>query len=208
VVNRYLHLLDSSENADSNDLKYKILKGYATNDSGFFAVLDRNLDIYTQEMETQRLSDSCLHAGRLSAQDFEEVYRFYWSGAFCRHRLMVTVGKHTNGIQLDFVEYQSASDYTIPCTVTRRGSKTLSEAAWQHLKTTIEFAYFWSMAPHEDNTGTDGSDWKVEGFMAGDQRFTSDRFHSVYRHSPGVRAFSAIGFEMLKLAGQKTHCFY
>ena len=201
VVHKYLHLLDSSENADSNDLKYKILKSYLADDSPFFANLDRNLDIYKQEMENGQRADSCLDAVKLSAQGFEEVYRFYWSGAFCYHRLMITVGKQPNGVLLHFVEYQSSPDYQLPCVVTRRISRPVSGAAWKHLKNTIQFAYFWSMEPHEDNVSTDGSDWKVEGFMTG-------RFHSVYRHSPGVRAFSAIGFEMLQLSGQKTHCFY
>jgi len=208
VVNKYLHLLDSSENADSNDLKYKILKNYMRDDSSFFNDLDRNLDIYKQEMENEQRADSCLSAGKLSAQDFEEVYRFYWSGAFCYHRLMITIGKRRKGVQLDFVEYRSSPQYGLPCTITRRAGKTLSEAAWQHLKATVGFAYFWSMEPHEDNTGTDGSDWKVEGFLAGDPAAEGGRFHSVYRHSPGIRAFSAIGFEMLQLSGQKTHCFY
>jgi len=201
VVHKYLHLLDSSENADSNDLKYKILKNYLADDSGFFINLDRNLDIYKQEMDNEQRVDSCLDAARLSAKGFEEVYRFYWSGAFCYHRLMITVGKQPNGVLLDFVEYQYAPDNQFPCRVTRRMSKPVSGEAWDHLKNTIQFAYFWSMEPHEDNLSLDGSDWKVEGF-------TAARFHSVYRHSPGVRAFSAIGFEMLKLSGQKTHCFY
>lgn len=208
VVNKYLQLMDASGNTDSNELKYQILKNYMRDDSSFFNNLDRNLDIYKQEMENEQLADSCLAAGKLSAQGFEEVYRFYWSGSFCYHRLMITIGRREKGVQLDFVEYQSSPHYSLPCTITRRARRAISEAAWQHLKATIGFAYFWSMEPHEDNTGTDGSDWKVEGFLASDTATESHRFHSVYRHSPGVRAFSAIGFEMLKLSGQKTHCFY
>lgn len=207
VVNKYLHLLDSSDNADSNELKYKMLKGYINDDSSFFTDLDRNLEVYKQEREAERLADSCLHIGRLSEQAYEEAYRFYWTGSFCYHKLAITVGKHKKGIRLDFIEYQSSADLSMPCIVTRHAGKTLSEAAWQHLKATIGFAYFWSMEPHEDDAGTDGSDWKVEGFLAGPLH-ESGHFHSVYRHSPGVRAFSAIGLEMVKLSGQATHCFY
>ncbi len=209
VVSKYLTLADSAETTDSNDLKYRILKSYLANDSSFFASLNHNLDIYQQEMEIEGRADSCLQAGKLAMQEYEEVYRFRWSGAFCYHHLMITIGKRKNDIQLNFLEYQSTPGLSSPCTVTRRSATSISEKEWLHLKATIDFAYFWSLESQETYTAMDGSDWKVEGFLLEDHHpVKTGKFHSVYRHSPGVRAFSAIGFEMLKLSGQKTHCFY
>ncbi|MBS1563705.1 MAG: hypothetical protein JST39_04915 [Bacteroidetes bacterium] len=208
VVNKYLRLVDSSGDADTNDLKYKILKGYIHDDSSFFSNLDRNLDIYRRQREEEQQADSCVQAVQLSAQDFEEAYRFCWAGAFCRHRLMITIGRQRDGVLLRFVEYESSPDTGIPCLVTRRAQKLLPEAAWEHLVTTVDFAYFWSMEPQDDKVDTEGSAWKLEGYQARDGAGGHPRSHCVYRQSPGVRAFSAIGFEMLKLSGQKTHCFY
>ncbi|HEY4150874.1 MAG TPA: hypothetical protein VGM41_18175 [Chitinophagaceae bacterium] len=209
VLSKYLTLIDSIETPDSNDLKYKILKSYLADDSGFFENLNHNLDIYQQEMEMEERADSCLQADRSGLQEYEEVYRFRWTGAFCFHRLAITAGKRKNDIRLDFIEYQSSVDGSVPCTVTRRFTRTLSEKEWLHLKASVDFAYFWTMETQEHNTNVDGSDWKIEGFVQEDPRLAkTGKYHGVYRHSPGLRAYSAIGYELLRLSGQKTHCFY
>ena len=210
VAGRYLQLIDSSENADSNDFKYKIIQKLLNGDSNFFKQLNDNLDICYRQLAEERHTDSLLHTGRLSLLGCEEAYRFHWLGAYCDQQLMVTIGKQKDNIRLEFIEYESAPGDSAACTITRQSGKSIPVKAWNHLKTTIDFAYFWSLESNDEYTRVPGgANWKVTGYQINNDKIPgSQRIHSVYRHSPGIRAFSAIGFEMLQLSGEKTTCFY
>jgi hypothetical protein len=75
----------------------------------------------------------------------------------------------------------------------RRKFEAIAPEACTKVERLIQESGFWSLPPHGNIKGADGSEWIVEG--------AASHYHVVSRWTPGAGPIRAIGEQFLDLAG-------
>ena len=113
----------------------------------------------------------------LAANREAEAYRFLWLRSF-HHPIAVRVDLQADGSWVLVTKVASGAGGYSPGTLTTNISRQLTTQEAQSFRSEVEGGGFWNAPnPVNDQTGTDGSDWIIEGVKAG-------RYHVIDRWSP------------------------
>jgi hypothetical protein len=92
-----------------------------------------------------------------------ESYRFLWLRSF-HHPIAVRVDLLADGSWVLVTKVASGAGGCSPGTLTTNTSRQLTAQEAQSLRSKVEGGGFWNAPnPVNDQTGTDGSDWIIEG---------------------------------------------
>jgi hypothetical protein len=106
-----------------------------------------------------------------------ESYRFLWLPTF-HHPIVVRVGLQADGSWILVTKVASGAGGYSPGTLTTNASRQLTVEEVQRFRSKVENGGFWNAPnPINDQTGTDGSQWIVEGVKAG-------HYHVIDRWTP------------------------
>ena len=106
-----------------------------------------------------------------------ESYRFLWLRTF-HHPVAVRVDLQADGSWMLVTKVANGAGGYSPGSVTTNTSRQLTAHEVQSFRSKVESGGFWNApSPINDQTGTDGSQWIIEGVKAG-------RYHVVDRWMP------------------------
>jgi hypothetical protein len=124
-----------------------------------------------------------------------EAYRFLWLRSF-HHPVAIRLDVKPDGTSILTTKTASGAAGFKPGVLTENTSKTLSEAQTQNFLSLVNKLKFWSAPnPVDDQMGTDGSQWIIEGVKDG-------QYHVVDRWSPTTGIARELGMMLaIDLAG-------
>lgn len=133
-----------------------------------------------------------------------ESYRFLWLRTF-HHPIAVRVNLQADGSWMLITKVASGAGGYSPGALTTNTSRLLTAQEAQSLRSKVENDGFWSAPnPVNDQTGTDGSQWIIEGAKAG-------RYHVVDRWMPKDGPARNLGqflvFDLAKLSIPKNEIY-
>lgn len=125
----------------------------------------------------------------------QECYRFLWLRTF-NHPISIRLVPKTNGTSVLIVKVASGSAGFHPGVLSENSTVILTREQTQGFLTLLDKVDFWHIvSPVDDQTGTDGSQWIIEGVKAG-------KYHLVDRWSPNNGPIRELG---LMLAFDLAH---
>jgi hypothetical protein len=133
-----------------------------------------------------------------------ESYRFLWLRTF-HHPIAVRVDLQADGSWILVTKVASGAGGYSPGTLMTRTSRQLTTHEAQGFRSKVEGGGFWNAPnPINDQTGTDGSQWILEGVKAG-------RYHVVDRWMPKNGTARDLGlflaFELARLSIPKNEIY-
>jgi hypothetical protein len=206
ILVKHFEAIESSDDFDSTDLNYKVLKAYVNNDTAFFEKIESGLVEKERYNKQWQYMDSCIHQPKLQSLPVDEAYRFIYSAAFCPYKLQVTVSRKADRSNLHFILYQNQYD-TVECKIVTEYDKTLSSKNWEALMNSLSIADFWGLKKDNGVRGLDGNSLTVTGYLKGDS--TNNRpaqFNYVYRWVYERTSLKEPFNLILKLSGNKSGC--
>ena len=118
-----------------------------------------------------------------------ESYRFLWLRTF-HHPVAVRIDVNPDGTSLLTAKMASGAGGYRPGTISEKHSQMLSKEQTSAFLSQVEASKFWRAPnPINDQRGTDGSQWIIEGLKRG-------RYHVVDRWSPTSGVARQLGFMM------------
>jgi len=118
-----------------------------------------------------------------------ESYRFLWLRTF-HHPVAVRIDVNPDGTSLLTAKMASGTGGYRPGTIAENHSKVLSKEQTSAFLLQVKASKFWEARnPVNDQRGTDGSQWIIEGVERG-------RYHVVDRWSPTSGVARQLGFMM------------
>ena len=133
-----------------------------------------------------------------------ESYRFLWLRSF-HHPVAVRVDLQADGTWMLITKVASGAGGYSPGTLTTNTSRQLTAQEAQNLRSKVDNDGFWDAPnPVSDQTGTDGSQWIIEGVRAG-------RYHVVDRwmpkNGPARNLGQFLAFDLAKLSIPKDEIY-
>jgi hypothetical protein len=131
----------------------------------------------------------------LTKTPFSQVYRFLWLTSF-HHPVAIRLEVKPDGTSVLTTKVASGEAGFKPGVLTENTSKTLSEVQTRSFLSLVNNLNFWSAPnPVDDQKGTDGSQWIIEGVKDG-------QYHVVDRWSPSSGIARELGMMLaFDLAG-------
>lgn len=125
-------------------------------------------------------------------QKNDTIYRFTWLRTF-HHPVAIRVQKNKNKIQLTWKMSNGAGGYS-PGELVVDKTTELSTAEWKEFQKLIDKIEYWDMPTNEqsDITGTDGSQWIIEGVQNG-------KYNVVDRWTPRNSTYQELGMFLINL---------
>ncbi|OQP50881.1 hypothetical protein A4H97_03385 [Niastella yeongjuensis] len=206
ILEKHFKAIESSDDFDSTDLNYKVLKAYVNNDTLFFKNLESDIVDNERYNKQWQSMDSCIHQSKIQSMDVDEAYRFIYSAAFCPYKINVTVSKKADSSNLHFILYQYKWD-TADCNIISEYDKKLTTKNWEDITESLSTSDFWGLKKDNGVHGVDGSSLTVTGYKNRDSVYNRPaKFHYVYRWSQNVLRdpFHLI----LKLSGNQKGCLW
>jgi hypothetical protein len=128
----------------------------------------------------------------LSLHDNEdEAYRFLWLRSF-HHPVAVRVWRSGDQRFLTVKELSGAGGYEPGKLIVNR-TRALTEEEWSTFTLLLEDALYWQIAERDDDMGTDGAQWIVEGVREG-------YYHLADCWSPDDGSYRAACLYLLKIS--------
>jgi hypothetical protein len=107
-----------------------------------------------------------------------QSYRFLWLRALT-HPIAVRVDIEPDGTGVLTTKMGSGSSCGVPGTLIQNSSRKLDDTQVDAFLALVRKSGFWTApSPANDQTGTDGAEWIIEGLKAG-------KYHVIDRWSPG-----------------------
>jgi hypothetical protein len=162
---------------------------------------DFNAKWYSNQLHA--LGEPSLFA--LAQEEEAESYRFLWLRTF-HHPIAVRVDRlQSDGSWILVTKIASGAGGYSPGKLTTNTSRKLTAQDVQNLLSKFESSGFWNAPnPVNDQTGTDGSQWIIEGVKAG-------HYHVIDRWSPKNGPARDLGlflaFELAKLSIPKNEIY-
>jgi hypothetical protein len=133
-----------------------------------------------------------------------ESYRFLWLRSF-HHPIAVRVDVQADGSWVLVTKVASGAGGYSPGALTTNTSRQLTTQEAQSFRSKVEDGGFWNAPnPVNDQTGTDGSEWVIEGVKAG-------RYHVIDRWSPTNGPAHELGlflaFDLARLSIPKNEIY-
>lgn len=133
---------------------------------------------------------SCFHCDiscHFSLGGMLETYQFAYAGPFGAMRKRDRVIHVTEGywleIETEISQMEDGSWRSQP--LERAVNKPMTESEWNHIKSAIDEACFWTMpAALNNRRGLDGTDWLLEGYKSTPEACTNRDYHFVFRWTP------------------------
>ncbi len=126
----------------------------------------------------------------------KQVYRFTWLRTF-DEPIVIRIEKHHNNYSLFWKENDGKGGY-YSGGMTDSKSIEINKEMWDKFISLIEQANFWEMEPGRGYSGTDGSEWILEGA-------DSARYHVVTKWSPNGGVYYNCCNYLIELAGLKIN---
>lgn len=181
VVQDYLRRADSTQEFDTTEVNYKLLKAYLRSDTNFFLQFKKQEAFNGQAQHTWDKIDSFLRRPKLRMLEADEAYRFSYRMAFCPYTLDVTISKKDSLVNLHFILYEYKWDATNG-RVINEYDKKLTKSDWGEFTQSLSHADFWGLKGSNGISGLDGDDIIVWGYIKGDTSFQRPpRFNVVSR---------------------------
>ena len=148
------------------------------------------------------------HQGIVEAEqmDFEEVYRFNYSAAFCNKAVTITIGRRLDSITLDLYLFD-VNNGESECKTISHIIKQLDKKNWEDLIKGISYTDFWGLKEDNGRHGSDGSSLRVSGYERPIKAFEG-KFKTINRWAAEDMAIGALFKKFLDLSGTKISCFY
>ena len=133
-----------------------------------------------------------------------ESYRFLWLRSF-HHPVAVRVDLQVDGSWILVTKVASGAGGYSPSTLTTNTSRQLTAQEAQSFRSMVENGGFWNAPnPINDQTGTDGSQWIIEGVKAG-------HYHVIDRWMPNNGPARDLGvflvFDLARLSIPKNEVY-
>jgi hypothetical protein len=208
VLAKHFESIETSDDFDSTDLNYKMLRAYANNDTSFFR--KRESDIADDERYNKQwqFMDSCIHEPKLHSLPVDEAYRFIYSAAFCPYKMHITVSRKADSSNLHFILYQTAWD-TVECKIINEYDKKITSKNWQDFMQSLSFADFWGLKKDNGVHGLDGTSLTVTGYKKGDSMYNVPaQFTYVYRWGHEWTSLNDPFKLIHKFSGNKNGCIW
>ena len=153
---------------------------------------DFKAEWYSRQLQALNEPSLFEMAGRPSAQ----VYRFLWLRTF-NHPIAIRIEVRPDGTSALTTKIASGAGGYAPGTLIQDSARSLTQAETKAFLTKVDLAGFWKAPnPINDQRGTDGSQWVIEGVKDG-------KYHVVDRWSPGTGVAHDLGimlaFDLAKL---------
>lgn len=133
----------------------------------------------------------------LAHQPNAESYRFLWLRTF-RHPVAIRIRLRADGHWILVTKMASGAGGYGPGTLTTNTSRELTAQEVRDFLSRVEKVEFWSAPnPVNDQTGTDGSQWIIEGVKGG-------AYHVVDRWMPKSGPTRELGMYLVNLAALHT----
>jgi hypothetical protein len=127
----------------------------------------------------------------LEASASSRTYRFTWLRTF-HHPVAVRITSAGEHCTLFATELNGAGGYD-PGKILRKKTVALTPKQCEKIEALINSNGYWSLPPHEDTAGLDGSEWIVEG--------ATTQYRVVSRWTPESGPIRSIGEHFLGLTG-------
>jgi hypothetical protein len=152
--------------------------------------------------ELRALEEPSLYS--LSTSPLVESYRFLWLRAF-HHPVAIRLSLNPDGTSTAIVKVASGAAGFRPSVLSEQRLQPISKEQTQaFLKRVTELSFWDAPNPVNDQTGTDGSQWVIEGVKAG-------RYHVVDRWSPNKGVVYELGlmlaFDLAKIDVPKDEIY-
>lgn len=206
VIAKHLQLVQASDNYDTTDINYRILRAYLSNDTLFFRHLQTDIKNNRIDKHEWYDLDTCDHLLPLASMHASEVYRFVYVPPFCDYKQVYTISKRNSSVNLHFLLYQPATN-TSACRVISDYNKTISHVNWSKLKEGLDKVDFWGLKKENGVSGVDGSELIVAGYAdANTHRNSTATYNWIHRWSSP--AFSDLIQLVAELSENKQGCFW
>ena len=130
-----------------------------------------------------------------------EQFRFIYSPTFY-NPLIVRVTKTGDRITLRAIQFSGAGGYGAGHVMVDR-TVAITPQVWERIKTLAEASRFWTLPTEDDEDGTDGSTWIIEGSRGDAQRRVS-RWTPTYKTKERqLERFVLFGRYLISLSGLK-----
>lgn len=206
IIKEYLRLLDSTKWADSLNPEHQLLVAYNNDDTAFLHKMLFSLRKSSIENRKYPNPIPCLEPPGIEKYNFDEVYRFQYSAAFCDHSVNITVGERKDSILL--IGYHNTDKYLRDSCVSVDSVKMqLSQNQWQEIRRGIKRADFWGLKPYVHTVGFDGSGLIVIGYEKPINAYQG-RYHKVIRWSAEKTALGETFYTVWQMSKIKIPCFH
>jgi hypothetical protein len=157
ALKQYLLTLESLPYFDTTDKNYKVMKAYQNNDSSFFMDLENNQKREIIHLKSQEFVDSSLQLKKLESFGAEHAYRFSTTSSFEKKKMVVTVTKKGDAINLHLLVYHAKYD-SMHCNliIDTKIDKKLSSENWNDFYNKLMYADIWGLKRENGIGGNDG----------------------------------------------------
>ncbi len=208
VVKKYFAIADSTDQIDTTEESYKILKAYVLNDTASIKKLKADFIDFRKFDEEWSIYDSCIHQKKLQSLDIDTGYRFIYDRAFCPYKINATITKSGDSVKLNFILYQPNWD-TAKCRIISEFNKSLTQKNWDDLMFAIRKCDFWGLKKLNGIQGVDGDGLTVIGYIKDNPRFPRPaQFKYVYRWGISSTSLEDPFHLLLKISGNKKGCIW
>jgi hypothetical protein len=133
----------------------------------------------------------------LKKDSTRESYRFLWLRTF-NHPIAIRLDLHPDGTGVITTKAGGGAGGYAPGDLIENRSLTLKRGQIVPFLRQLQELSFWKLPnPVNDQTGTDGSDWVIEGIKGG-------HYHVVDRWSPESGAVHELGLVLLSMANENV----
>ena len=208
VLKAHIQYLEISDEFDTTEVNYKVLKAYLKNDTAYFRELREDIEEDKKLRKQWSMFDSCIHLPKIHELDVDKAYRFIYSAAFCPYKISITISKNYDTFNLHFILYQFKWD-TASCRIITEYNRPISNKNWNEFADAMQVADFWGLKKQNGFHGLDGDDLKVWGFENGDTALgRPSRFSYVERWLVAKSSLADPFQLLLKFSGNKRGCLW
>lgn len=205
IMKKYFLLVDSLPYFDTLDLKFKLLKAYNENDTGYLKRSYGDLVELSKFKKEMSESNICEEPAPLNTPGYEESYRFIYGVAFCDKWVNITIGKNIDSATVELYLYEYIDKET-RCKTIKHIKKRINDRDWKNFITDISYADFWGLKEDNGIHGFDGSSLDVTGFEKPRKAFKGN-YKRIYRWAAEETAIGTSFKHLLNLSGVSVDCF-
>lgn len=206
IMRKYFETVDSLPYSDTLDMKFKLLKAYHANDTGYLNASYKEVADLLKYRKEMLESHICEQLPPISTLNFEEVYRFSYEAAFCNKSVTLTIGKKSDIIIMETYLYEF-NDKQTECKTISHTTKKLSVGDWNNLIDNIDYTDFWGLKEDNGRHGMDGSSLRITGYERPVNAFEG-RYKTIYRWAGEQTAIGELFKKLLDNSGTIVDCFH
>ncbi|MBR9860212.1 hypothetical protein GYB22_05595 [bacterium] len=204
-MDEYFTLAKSSGLHDSSEFNYTFLEAYHENDTSFLAEQLASLKYRANYGHKKDV----IQIPSIYSYNFDEVYRFTYSAAFCNKSAILTIGKNAYKQIIDLYIYEQHRPFSPQDTFEginiHHQKITIDSNVWKKLQEGIYHSDFWGLMQDNGEWGFDGSTLTVAGYNK--YGTTPDQTKIIRRWAAEEMAIGKLFKQILDETGTVVECF-